>query len=71
MPRYDPEKLAYTYKNLPWRMPRGSLENMIRMFMFPLLYKGLSRDAAEWRAIIKARKLGWNVDNLSLKYREE
>ena len=71
MPYSDPDKLAYTFKNLPCRRPRGSVENVIRAFMFPLLYKGLSRDAAEWRAIVKARELGENVENLSLRYREE
>jgi len=71
MPWDDSKKLAYTYKNLPWRQPRGSVENVIRMFMFHLLYKGLSRDEAERIAIERARKLGHNVETLSLRYNKE
>lgn len=71
MPWDNPEKLAYTYKNLPWRRPRGSVENVIRMFVFHQLYKGLSRDEAKQIAIEKAQKLGYNIDNLVLWFSGE
>jgi hypothetical protein len=71
MPALDPNKLYYVWRNLPWRMPRGSVENVVRMFMFWPLYQGLNRAEAERMAIDKARALGWSVENLSLQYYKE
>jgi hypothetical protein len=59
------------YAQLPARQARGSIENRIRRYMYPLLLKGVSREEAERRAIAKVKEEGYPVDNLKLEYRSE
>ena len=59
----------YALRNLPWRKPRGSIENVIRAYMFPLLLKGMTREHAEITALAKARDQGYDVTKLQLEYK--
>lgn len=66
---YDLDKVKDVIKDLPCREPRGALGNTLRVFMFPLLYKGLSRQDAEDRAKEIMKGMGLDISSLKPRYK--
>lgn len=59
------------YSQLPSRQARNDPVNILRVYMYPLLLHGYTREDAEKIGIAKLKERGYPTDNLKLEYRSK